>query len=187
MILLASKSPRRRELLTLLNIPFSTVEIKDVEESYDEDMSPEEIPQYLSRLKAAAYKDSLHESDILITADTIVVLDNKILGKPKDLEEACEMLRSLSGKIHQVITGVTITTKKSSVTFSTVTEVKFSNLSESEIEYYVYNFKPLDKAGAYGIQEWIGAVGVESINGSFYNVMGLPVHRLHKELLPFIQ
>lgn len=187
MLLLASQSPRRRELLQLLNIPFSIVEIKNVKESYDPTMNPEEVPEYLSRLKASAYKDFLNDNDVLITADTIVLLEGKILGKPKDEEDAKKMLSNLSGKTHKVITGVTITTQKTSVTFSSVTEVKFSDLSTAEIDYYVSEFKPLDKAGAYGIQEWIGAVGVESIDGSFYNVMGLPVHRLYKELRPFIQ
>lgn len=187
MLLLASQSPRRRELLQLLNIPFSIVEIKNVKESYDPTMNPEEVPEYLSRLKASAYKDFLNVNDVLITADTIVLLEGKILGKPKGEEDAKRMLSNLSGKTHKVITGVTITTQKTSVTFSSVTEVKFSNLSKAEIDYYVSEFKPLDKAGAYGIQEWIGAVGVESIDGSFYNVMGLPVHRLYKELRPFIQ
>lgn len=186
MILLASKSPRRRELLKMLNLPFETVNIKEVEETYSPELSPEEIPMYLSRLKAEAYKDNLKDSDILITADTVVALGNVIMGKPKDLEQAKEMLTELSGRVHKVITGVTITKKNASVTFNTVTEVKFSKLTPEEIDYYVDKYRPLDKAGAYGVQEWIGAVGVESLKGSYYNVMGLPVHRLYKELQAFI-
>ena len=187
MLLLASRSPRRRELLKLLNIPFTIVDLKDVEESYSPDLSPEKIPEFLSKLKAEAYSDSLLDDDILITADTVVLLEDKILGKPGNLDEARNMLNALSGKTHKVITGVTLTTKQTSVTFSSVTEVKFSHLSPIDIDFYVENFRPLDKAGAYGIQEWIGAIGVESINGSFYNVMGLPVHKLYHELLSFIQ
>lgn len=186
MILLASKSPRRRELLKMLNLPFETVNIKEVEETYSPELSPEEIPMYLSRLKAEAYKDNLKDSDILITADTVVALGNVIMGKPRDLEQAKEILTELSGRVHKVITGVTITKKNTSVTFNTVTEVKFSKLTPDEIDYYVDKYRPLDKAGAYGVQEWIGAVGVESLKGSYYNVMGLPVHRLYKELQAFI-
>lgn len=186
MILLASKSPRRRELLKMLNLPFETVNIRDVEETYDPELVTEEIPMYLSRLKAKAYKDYLNDSDILITADTVVALGNDIMGKPKDLEQAKKMLRMLSGRVHKVITGVTIMKKNASVTFNSVTEVKFSKLTPEEIEYYVDKYRPLDKAGAYGVQEWIGAVGVESLRGSYYNVMGLPVHRLYKELQAFI-
>ena len=187
MLLLASRSPRRRELLKLLDIPFTIVDIRDVEESYSSDLPPEKVPEFLSQLKAAAYSGSLLDGDILITADTVVLLEDKILGKPADLDEAKNMLQALSGKTHKVITGVTLTTKQTSVTFSSVTEVKFSRLSPIDIDFYVESFRPLDKAGAYGIQEWIGAIGVESINGSFYNVMGLPVHKLYHELLPFIQ
>ena len=172
--------------MKMLNLPFETVNIKDVEETYDPELATEEIPMYLSRLKAKAYKDYLNDSDILITADTVVALGNDIMGKPKDLEQAKKMLRMLSGRVHKVITGVTITKKNASVTFNSVTEVKFSKLTSEEIEYYVDKYRPLDKAGAYGVQEWIGAVGVESLRGSYYNVMGLPVHRLYKELQAFI-
>lgn len=186
MLLLASQSPRRRELLKLLDIPFRIVEIKDVKEEYDENLTPDQIPLYLSKLKAEAYVGELKDDDILITADTVVALGERVLGKPSGSEDAKRMLRELSGRTHKVITGVTLSTRKTSVTFSSVTEVKFSELSDEAINYYVDRYKPFDKAGAYGIQEWIGAVGIESIKGSYYNVMGLPVHRLHKELLPFI-
>lgn len=186
MILLASQSPRRRELLKILRLPFRTVDIKDVEEVYDPSLPAEEVPCFLSRLKASAYTDSLNDDDILVTADTVVILRGEILGKPADLKEAVDMLRKLSGQTHKVVTGVTITTKDTSATFSSVTEVKFAELSDADIDYYINIFHPLDKAGAYGIQEWIGAVGIERIEGSYYNVMGLPVHRLYKELIPFI-
>lgn len=185
MLLLASKSPRRRELIKMLDIPFRTVELKDVEEIYSSELPKEKVPEFLSRLKAEAYFSELKEGDILITADTIVLLDDEIIGKPGDAEEAKEMLSKLSGKIHRVVTGVTITSTKKSVTFSSITEVTFSSLTSDEIEYYVSNYNPLDKAGAYGIQEWIGAVGISGIRGSYYNVMGLPVNRLYKELLLF--
>lgn len=185
MILLASKSPRRRELLKMLDIPFETVDIKDVDEVYPADLEPDKVPEYLSRLKSEAYLPELKEDDILITADTVVILGNEIIGKPKDLADAKKMLCKLAGRIHRVVTGVTISTTKKTVTFSTVTEVNFAPLSDAEIEYYVEKYRPLDKAGAYGIQEWIGGVGVAGINGSFYNVMGLPVHRLYNELLLF--
>lgn len=187
MILLASKSPRRHELLKMLDLPFSVIEIKDIEEIFPEDLKSEKVPEYLSKLKASAYEENLDKEDILITADTIVLLENEILGKPRDMEEAKKMLSKLSDRTHKVITGVTISSQKKSVTFSTVTDVKFSKLSQRDIADYVDKYRPLDKAGAYGIQEWIGAIGVESISGSYYNVMGLPIHRLYKELQPFIQ
>lgn len=185
MLLLASKSPRRRELLKMLDIPFEIVELIDVEETYPANLPKEGVPSFLSRLKAGVYSDGLNDGDILITADTVVILDDEIIGKPKGLEDAKAMLRKLSGRIHKVVTGVTLTSTKKSVTFSTVTDVTFAPLSDAEIDYYVDTYRPLDKAGAYGIQEWIGAVGVAGIDGSFYNVMGLPVHRLYNELLLF--
>lgn len=182
MVLLASKSPRRRELLGMLDIPFETVEIKDIDEIYPSDLEKEEVPAFLSQLKARAYLSQLKKDDILITADTIVLLDGEIIGKPRDLDDAKKMLKKLSGKTHRVITGVSISTKTVTHTFSTVTEVEFALLSEEQINYYVDTYKPLDKAGAYGIQEWIGAVGVAGIKGSFYNVMGLPIHQLYQRL-----
>lgn len=185
MLLLASKSPRRRELLKLLDIPFEIAEVRDINEEYPVELPKAEVPAFLSKLKADAYLSELKEGDVLITADTVVILDNEIIGKPKDLKDAKDMLKKLSGRVHRVVTGVTLTTTKKSATFSTVTDVSFSLLTDEEIDYYVEKYKPLDKAGAYGIQEWIGAVGVAGIDGSFYNVMGLPIHRLYNELLIF--
>lgn len=184
-IKLGSKSPRRRELMHMLRIPFDVVNIIGVEEKYPADMPALEVSQYLSVVKADAYMPMLHENDLIITADTLVILDGLIMGKPKTSQEAIEMLRSLSGKTHQVATGVTISSTTQRTSFTSVTEVTFSQLTDDEIQYYVDNFHPLDKAGAYGIQEWIGGVAVESINGSYYNVMGLPVNRLYRELAVF--
>ncbi len=184
-IILASKSPRRRELLQMLRIPFTTVTMSDISEEYPEEMPPEEVPQYLSEVKADAYLRKSCDNELVITADTLVICDNRIMGKPKDVEEAIQMLLFLSDKTHHVVTGVTIATKNQRTSFTTVTEVKFATVTEEEARFYVDNFRPLDKAGAYGIQEWIGAIAVEYINGSFYNVMGLPVHRLYKELKLF--
>lgn len=184
-ILLASKSPRRRELLTQLRIPFSVVTIGGVDETYPINMPAEEIPQYLANKKADAFLSILKADELIITADTLVILDGRVLGKPKDQAEAEKMLEFLSGKTHLVITGVCISTTTKRTSFSTQTEVGFAELSKDDINYYIDNFMPLDKAGAYGIQEWIGCVAVESIRGSFYNVMGLPVHQLYKELKVF--
>lgn len=184
-ILLASKSPRRRELLQQLRIPFNVITIGKIDESYPETTPLIDVPQYVSLVKADAYQNKICDDELIITADTMVICGNKILGKPKDNEEAAEMLRLLSGQTHRVATGVTISTRNKRTSFTTVTEVSFAEISEEDIQYYVQNFQPLDKAGAYGIQEWIGAVAVNSINGSYYNVMGLPVHRLYQELLLF--
>jgi septum formation protein len=181
-LLLASGSPRRRELLDSLGIKVEHAQLHDVDESYPADLSPMKVPEYLSRLKSQAYRSELADDEVLVTADTVVVLDGKVLGKPVDEAEAKAMLRSLSGRVHQVVTGVTLATSSSSVTFSEVTDVEFDTLSDSEIDYYVANFKPLDKAGAYGIQEWIGYVGVKGIRGDYYNVMGLPVNSLCRHL-----
>lgn len=184
-IILASKSPRRRELLQMLRLPFTTVTLSDISEEYPEEMPPEEVPQYLSEVKADAYLQKSCDNELVITADTLVICDNRIMGKPKDIEDAVRMLLFLSDKTHHVVTGVTIATQKQRTSFTTVTEVKFASVTEDEARFYVDNYRPLDKAGAYGIQEWIGGIAVESINGSFYNVMGLPVHRLYKELKLF--
>lgn len=181
-LLLASGSPRRRELLDSLGIKVEHAQLHDVDESYPADLSPMKVPEYLSRLKSQAYRSELAGDEVLVTADTVVVLDGKVLGKPVDEAEAKAMLRSLSGRVHQVVTGVTLATSSSSVTFSEVTDVEFDTLSDSEIDYYVSNFRPLDKAGAYGIQEWIGYVGVKGIRGDYYNVMGLPVNSLCRHL-----
>lgn len=185
MLILASKSPRRRELLKMLDMPFKTIEVKGIEETYPADLNPEKVPEFLSVLKASAYKEFLGKNDILITADTVVILDGNIIGKPKDLHDAKLMLRKLSGNAHHVVTGVTLSSVDKSETFSVKTEVKFDVIDDSEIDFYVDHYHPLDKAGAYGIQEWIGAVGVASIEGSFYNVMGLPVHQLYRHIQGF--
>lgn len=184
-VLLASKSPRRRELLHMMRLPFTVISMGGINEDYPADMPAHEVPEYLSRLKSDAYAPKLRDNELLITADTVVVADNRILGKPADETQAREMLRALSGKTHQVITGVSVTTPGKRKSFSSVTDVTFATLTDEEIDFYVSTYSPLDKAGAYGIQEWIGCVAVESINGSFYNVMGLPVHRLYQELSDF--
>lgn len=183
--LLASKSPRRQELLKMLDIDFDIVSIGNVKEEYPAELDPFKVPEFLSKLKSDAYVSRLEMNQILITADTVVILDGIIYGKPKDERDACSMLAALSGKVHQVVTGVTIASQEKSVTFSAVTEVEFAHLSAQDIKYYVEKYRPLDKAGAYGIQEWIGAVGIKGIRGSYYNVMGLPVHCLYNELKKF--
>lgn len=184
-ILLASASPRRRELLQQLGVKFQIAPSLEVEENYPISMPVSEIASYLSGIKADAYSSQIKSNQLIITADTVVVNNGMVLGKPSLYLEAKEMLKKLSGHIHEVITGVTITTTEKRITFSTITEVEFAELSEQEIEDYVSEYKPLDKAGAYGIQEWIGCIGVKNINGSFYNVMGLPLHRLYNELKQF--
>lgn len=184
-VLLASASPRRRELLGMIVRSYNIVGGLKVDERYPATLAPEEVPAYLSRLKASAYSPSLQPGDVLITADTVVIDGGKILGKPADEPEACAMLRRLGGHVHTVVTGVTITTTAKTETFSESTRVKFAPLSEDCIEEYVRLYAPLDKAGAYGIQEWIGAVGIEGIDGCFYNVMGLPLHALYEHLRTF--
>ena len=184
-ILLGSKSPRRRELLQMLRIPFTVVNITGVEETYPEALPPCEVPQYLSGIKADAYLRRLKNDELIITADTLVILDDKIYGKPSSIDHAVEMLLELSDHTHQVVTGVTIASHRQRTSFTTVTDVTFGHLSPEEARYYADSFSPLDKAGAYGIQEWIGGVAVEEIRGSFYNVMGLPVHRLYQHLKSF--
>lgn len=184
-ILLGSKSPRRRELLQMMRIPFTSIAIDGIEEIYPPELAAEDIPQFLSQLKSDCYLKKLKNDELIITADTLVLLDGKVLGKPASHNEAVSMLMSLSGKVHKVVTGVTIATHDRRTSFTTTTEIKFAGITPDEAEYYVDNFNPLDKAGAYGIQEWIGCVAVEKINGSFYNVMGLPVNRLYQELKLF--
>lgn len=181
-ILLASKSPRRRELLQQLRIPFTVISIGGIDESFPSTTPLIQVPQYVSEKKADAYHERINNNELIITADTMVICDDKILGKPSDKDNAFEMLRFLADKTHQVASGVTITTSDKRTSFTTVTDVTFGSLSDEEIKYYIDNFLPLDKAGAYGIQEWIGAVAVKKIEGSYYNVMGLPVHRLYQEL-----
>ena len=184
-IILASNSPRRRELLSGLDLEYEVKVLPDIEEGYPEGLSIEEIPRYIAAEKAAAYKDIMADNDLIITADTVVVLGDEVLGKPTDLDDARRMLRELSGKTHQVITGVYLMTKEKERGFSVVTGVTFKELSDEEIDYYVEKYHPLDKAGAYGIQEWIGYIGVTGLNGSYFNVMGLPVQRIYNELLLF--
>ena len=184
-IILGSNSPRRKELLSGLDIEFNVKVIPGLEENYPEALVPQEIPVFLSKQKAEAYLSSLDDTMLLITADTIVWNGNAVIGKPRNRAEAIQMLRSLSGHEHHVVTGVCLTTTKKQLTFSVISTVRFASLSDEEIIYYVDKYKPFDKAGAYGIQEWIGYVGVESISGSFYNVMGLPVQRLYQELKTF--
>lgn len=185
-IILASASPRRKELLKGLGLDFEVRLVPGIDESYPEGLSGEEIAKCISRKKADAYKATIADDELIITADTIVWLNEQVLGKPHDEEEAKHMLQALRGRTHQVITGVTLLTTERQHTFSVTSDVTFSNLTDEEIIYYIQNYHPMDKAGAYGIQEWIGFVGVERIEGSYFNVMGLPVQRLYKELKQFI-
>lgn len=182
--ILASNSARRQELLKLLGIEF-VVKVKEVDETYQEELSKYEIPQYLARKKAGLLLPELKKNDLLITADTIVCLDDEVLGKPGNYDEAAAILKKLSGREHSVISGVCLTSAEKQTSFYAETIVSFKVLADDEIDYYIKTFKPFDKAGAYGIQEWIGLVGVTSIKGSFYNVMGLPVRQLYEEILGF--
>ena len=181
-IILASNSPRRQELLAGLDIDFNVFVKKDVDESYPEGMANEKIAEYLALKKANSYRNDIKDNVIVITADTVVINGAKILGKPSDKTEAITMLKELSGNTHIVITGVAITSNSKQYSFSSLTEVSFAPLSHEEIEYYVEKYKPYDKAGSYGIQEWIGYIGIESISGSYFNVMGLPTRRLYDAL-----
>lgn len=180
-LVLSSKSPRRRALVQELGLP---VEIRtiDVEEIYPEDLPSNDVPAYLAKLKAEPLLQSLVENEILITSDTVVILNNEVIGKPKDREDAINMLIKLSGNSHAVITGVALSAVNYQYVFSTTTQVFFDALSLSEIEHYVDQFKPFDKAGSYGIQEWIGYIGIKRIEGCYYNVMGLPLHDLYQAL-----
>ena len=182
-LLLASGSPRRRELTEQLGMEVVRAHQKDVEETYPDTLSAAEVAPYLSRLKAEAYMGEIAPDEVLLTADTVVVDGDRILGKPRDEGEAHAMLRELSGHTHQVITGVTLASDKGMQTFSEVTEVEFAELTDDEISYYVEKYRPLDKAGAYGIQEWIGYIGIKGIKGDYYNVMGLPLRRVYEHLL----
>lgn len=180
-IILASQSPRRQELLRGLNLKFE-VKVIDVEEDFPAEIVGVDIPMYLAEKKANAYNSIMDENTMIITADTIVWHEGKVLGKPVDIVDARRMLHALSGKTHQVITGVCISTLKRRKIFHVISDVRFAKLTDSEIDYYLENFRPYDKAGSYGVQEWIGYVGVEHINGSYFNVMGLPIQRLYTEL-----
>ena len=184
-IILASNSPRRRELLAGLGLDFTVKVISGIDESWPHTLKGEDIPLYISREKAAPYRQTIAQDELVITADTIVYVDGEVLGKPHDEADAKRMLRMISGRWHEVITGVTLMTAEHEHSFAVTTKVKFCNLSDAEIDYYIKNYAPMDKAGAYGIQEWIGYVGVEAIEGSYFNVVGLPVQRLYRELLNF--
>ena len=184
-IILASNSPRRRELLSGLDIEYEVKVLPDIEESYPDTLPTEDIPLYIAAEKAAAYRTTMAANDLIITADTVVVLGDKVLGKPTDLDDARRMLRELSGKTHQVITGVCLMTQDKERRFAVKTDVSFKELTDEEIDYYVNRYQPLDKAGAYGIQEWIGYIGVTGLHGSYFNVMGLPVQRIWNELKAF--
>lgn len=182
-VILASNSPRRKELLAGLGVDYEVRTLPDVDESYPDTLQGADIPLYIAKEKADAYRNMLQPGELMITADTIVWLDGRVLGKPKDREDALCMLRDMSGRTHEVFTGVCITTTEWQRSFAAQTEVRFAELSEEEITYYVDKFQSMDKAGAYGVQEWIGFIGVENISGSYYNIMGLPVQRLYKELV----
>ena len=184
-IILASNSPRRKELLRGLDIAFDVRVQPDIAEDYPADTAPADVAGYISREKADAYKDTIAENELVITADTVVIVENEILGKPHDDAEAKEMLHKISGRKHQVVTGVCLTTTEKQRCFSVSTDVTFKNLKEEEIDYYIETYSPLDKAGAYGIQEWIGYIGVTALEGSYFNVMGLPVQRIWEELNRF--
>lgn len=181
-IILASNSPRRKELLAGIDTDFEVRVIKGIDESYPADLPTCDIAEYISRKKAAAYRQSMAADELVITADTIVVLGDEVMGKPRDEADACRMLRELSGLTHQVITGVTLTTLERQKSFSVTTDVTFKQLTDEEISYYVAHYRPMDKAGAYGIQEWIGHIGVTGLRGSYFNVMGLPVQRIYEAL-----
>lgn len=184
-VVLASNSPRRKELLSGLGIPYEVKTLPDIDESFPEGLDAEEIPVYIARVKADAYRPIMGAKELIITADTIVWLNGEVMGKPCDEADARRMLKALSGQTHQVITGVCLTTNMRQVSFATVTDVTFACLSDEEINYYVEHYRPMDKAGSYGIQEWIGFVGVERISGSYFNVVGMPIQRLYTELKAF--
>ena len=185
-LLLASQSPRRRELLRGCGLPYALAPRYECEEVYPDKLAAEEVPAYLSQLKSEAYPTPLGPGDILMTADTVVVLDGHVLGKPRDRDDAFAMLRRLSGHRHTVVSGVTFRTTSRRHTFSASSDVWFRVLSDEEITYYLDNHRPYDKAGSYGIQEWIGYAAIERIDGSFFNVMGLPIQRVYTELEKFI-
>jgi len=184
-IILASRSPRRQQLLRELGLKFDVV-IKEYPETYPEGLSGEEIAIYVAHEKASSFKNEISDNEIVIAADTIVWCNNKVLGKPLDFEDAKRILNEISGNTHEVITGVSLFSLSKEITFTDSTKVTFETLSEEEIHYYIDKFKPYDKAGAYGIQEWIGLIACSHIDGSYFNVVGLPVQKLYKELQNFI-
>ncbi len=183
-LILASGSPRRQHFFQELDLEFE-IRLKEIKEDYPNHLKKEEITDYLAKLKASPFKNELKENDILITADTIVWLNNKAIGKPKNTEDAENMLKTLSGKSHKVISSVCITSAEKQIVFNDVTEVTFKVLSKEEIQFYIKKYQPFDKAGSYGIQEWIGYIGIEKITGSYFNVMGFPVHKFYQQLLIF--
>lgn len=184
-IVLASNSPRRNELLLGIDIDFTVSTLPDIDESVPSDVPHDEIPVYLAKKKAQAYSSLITDDMLLITADTVVLINGEILGKPTKIEEAKEMLQKLSAKTHRVITGVCLTSQKKQVSFADVAYVTFGELAEDEIDYYLTAYSPMDKAGSYGVQEWIGYIGVEKIEGSYFNVMGLPIYKVYRELKKF--
>ncbi len=184
-IILASNSPRRKELLAGLGIDYAVRVLSGIDESYPDDLPVTDIAAYIAHKKTDAYRPTMADDELLITADTVVICDNEVMGKPLDEADAHRMLRQLSGRVHHVTTGVCLTTSKQQRLFSVTTEVTFKELSDDEISYYISHYHPFDKAGAYGIQEWIGYIGCTGLNGSYYNVMGLPVQRIYQELTRF--
>ena len=186
-LILASGSPRRRQLMAECGLHFEVAQKFECDESFPDDMPCQMVAEYLSQRKSEAYPETLKDGDIVVTADTVVIAGNTILGKPADGEQAKKMLKMLSGRTHTVVTGVTLRTTEVVRSFSVASDVRFGNLTQEEISYYVDTYRPFDKAGAYGIQEWIGYVAVEGIDGSFYNVMGLPIQRLYRELEMLLQ
>lgn len=183
-IILASKSPRRRQLLEWAEVPFDVI-VKDTDEMYPSSLAIDQVPVYIAKNKALAVKDELSHDRLILAADTIVVLKDKVIGKPATKEDAVNTLKELSGQTHLVITGVVILKDEAEIAFSDITEVEFHTLTDRQIEYYVDHYQPFDKAGAYAIQEWIGVVGIKRVQGDFYNVMGLPVSRVMKALRQF--
>ena len=184
-IILASNSPRRKELLAGLDLQFEVRVLQDIDESYPHDLPTLKIAEFISKKKADAYVETMADDELVITADTVVILGDEVMGKPHDEADAKRMLGELSGRTHQVATGVTLSTKERQISFSVVTDVTFKQLSADEIDYYVRTYHPMDKAGAYGIQEWIGYIGVTALKGSYFNVMGLPVQRIYEALKTF--
>lgn len=183
-LVLGSKSPRRQALIGELGFPVE-IRIDEIEEIYPDDLAPAKVPEYLAKLKAQPLIPTLRENEILVTSDTIVLKDGTVIGKPQDAEDSVKMLQNLSGKSHTVITGVHLASTQKKISFSTSTEVYFSDLSKEDIQHYVDVYKPFDKAGSYGIQEWLGYIGVSKIEGCYYNVMGLPLHDLYQALKSF--
>ena len=184
-VILASNSPRRKELLAGLDLQFEVRVLQDIDESYPNDLPTLKIAEFISKKKADAYIGTMAADELVITADTVVILGDEVMGKPHDEADAKRMLGELSGRTHQVATGVTLSTNERQMSFSVVTNVTFKQLTSDEIDYYVHTYRPMDKAGAYGIQEWIGYIGVTALEGSYFNVMGLPVQRIYEALKTF--